>query len=254
MLICRSLWFLVSSGDWSPVTAVVRGSTARWRDRSARPAGRVHRSGVRADQRLCLAASAADVRHVLRHRASPLHGMDRGWPVASAASGGAGRNRGPGRSGLDLGDRRRGLRSRQKGDRRQGRTRSIAAKRAASCTCCLMLRASLSPPPCQVRTCTTVSPSSRSSSALPPSVPPGTTAAPARQTPRRQGLLLREHLIWLRERGLVARIARPGIESGERLGRHRWKIERSIAWLFGYRRLTIRRNERARTSSPWPLP
>ncbi|MEU5572531.1 IS5 family transposase [Streptomyces coeruleorubidus] len=49
-----------------------------------------------------------------------------------------------------------------------------------------------------------------------------------------------EHLSWLRERGLVARIARPGIESGERLGRHRWKIERSIAWLFGYRRLTIR--------------
>ncbi|WP_181007367.1 IS5 family transposase [Streptomyces sp. SM1] len=49
-----------------------------------------------------------------------------------------------------------------------------------------------------------------------------------------------EHLIWLRERGLVARIARPGIESGERLGRHRWKIERSIAWLFGYHRLTIR--------------
>lgn len=49
-----------------------------------------------------------------------------------------------------------------------------------------------------------------------------------------------EHLIWLRERGIVARIARPGIESGERLGRHRWKIERSIAWLFDYRRLTIR--------------
>ncbi|MFI6475984.1 transposase [Streptomyces sp. NPDC050516] len=49
-----------------------------------------------------------------------------------------------------------------------------------------------------------------------------------------------EHLAWLRERGLVARIARPGIESGERLGRHRWKIERSIAWLFGYRRLTVR--------------
>ena len=32
------------------------------------------------------------------------------------------------------------------------------------------------------------------------------------------------HLAWLRERGLVPRIARPGIESGERLGRHRWKI------------------------------
>lgn len=48
------------------------------------------------------------------------------------------------------------------------------------------------------------------------------------------------HLTWLRERGLAPRIARPGIESGERLGRHRWKIERSIAWLFGYRRLTVR--------------
>ncbi|WP_406466544.1 IS5 family transposase [Streptomyces sp. NBC_01594] len=49
-----------------------------------------------------------------------------------------------------------------------------------------------------------------------------------------------ERLRWLRHRNLVPRIARPGIESGERLGRHRWKIERSIAWLFGYRRLTIR--------------
>ncbi|MCX5388893.1 IS5 family transposase [Streptomyces sp. NBC_00094] len=49
-----------------------------------------------------------------------------------------------------------------------------------------------------------------------------------------------EHLRWLRSRNLVARIARPGIESGERLGRYRWKIERSISWLFGYRRLTVR--------------
>ncbi|MFG3323767.1 transposase [Streptomyces sp. NPDC048171] len=49
-----------------------------------------------------------------------------------------------------------------------------------------------------------------------------------------------EYLHWLRGRNLIARIARPGIESGERLGRHHWKIERSIAWLFGYRRLTVR--------------
>ncbi|WP_373429199.1 IS5 family transposase [Streptomyces sp. V4I23] len=49
-----------------------------------------------------------------------------------------------------------------------------------------------------------------------------------------------ERLKWLRERGIVPRIARPGIESSERLGRHRWKIERSISWLFGYRRLTVR--------------
>lgn len=49
-----------------------------------------------------------------------------------------------------------------------------------------------------------------------------------------------EHLRRLRSRNLITRIARPGIESGERFGRHRWKIERSISWLFGYRRLTVR--------------
>ncbi|WP_158581741.1 IS5 family transposase [Actinomadura spongiicola] len=49
-----------------------------------------------------------------------------------------------------------------------------------------------------------------------------------------------EHLAWLRGRGIVPRIARAGVESSERLGRHRWKIERTLAWLFGYRRLTIR--------------
>lgn len=49
-----------------------------------------------------------------------------------------------------------------------------------------------------------------------------------------------EHLAWLRSRGFVPRIARPGVESSQRLGRHRWKIERSFSWLFGYRRLTVR--------------
>ncbi|MFE7599883.1 IS5 family transposase, partial [Streptomyces sp. NPDC057494] len=48
------------------------------------------------------------------------------------------------------------------------------------------------------------------------------------------------NLAWLRERNITPRIARPGVESPERLGRHRWKIERSISWLFGYRRLTVR--------------
>lgn len=45
---------------------------------------------------------------------------------------------------------------------------------------------------------------------------------------------------WLRERGITPKIARRGIESSERLGRYRWKIERTIAWFTGYRRLTIR--------------
>ncbi len=46
--------------------------------------------------------------------------------------------------------------------------------------------------------------------------------------------------VWLRERGITPRIARRGVESSERLGRHRWKVERTIAWLGGYRRLTLR--------------
>lgn len=45
---------------------------------------------------------------------------------------------------------------------------------------------------------------------------------------------------WLRDRGIGVRIARKGIESGERLGRHRWVIERTISWLTGYHRLNIR--------------
>lgn len=44
----------------------------------------------------------------------------------------------------------------------------------------------------------------------------------------------------LRRRGITPRIARRGIESGERLGRHRWVVERTLAWLNQYRRLRIR--------------
>jgi hypothetical protein len=76
----------------------------------------------------------------------------------------------------------------------------------------------------------------------------GIPAVRSRRGPRReaagedpggQSVLLRRHLRWLRGRNLVPRIAWPGIESGERLGLHRWKIERSISWLFGYRGLTV---------------
>ena len=46
--------------------------------------------------------------------------------------------------------------------------------------------------------------------------------------------------VWLRRRGIVPRIARKGIDSSDKLGRHRWVIERTVSWLFGYRRLTTR--------------
>jgi transposase len=49
----------------------------------------------------------------------------------------------------------------------------------------------------------------------------------------------------LRARGITPRLARRGIESSERLGRHRWLVERSLAWLLGCRRLGVRYERRA---------
>ena len=50
---------------------------------------------------------------------------------------------------------------------------------------------------------------------------------------------------FLHRRHIKVRIARKGIESRERLGRHRGVIERTLAWLHRYRRLTIRYERRA---------
>lgn len=51
---------------------------------------------------------------------------------------------------------------------------------------------------------------------------------------------------YLRRRGIVPRIARRGVESKERLSRHRWVVERTISWLHrGFRRLQTRYERRA---------
>jgi transposase len=47
-----------------------------------------------------------------------------------------------------------------------------------------------------------------------------------------------------RGRGIVPRLARRGIESSDRLGRHRWKAERTFAWLNRFRRLAVRHERR----------
>ncbi len=44
----------------------------------------------------------------------------------------------------------------------------------------------------------------------------------------------------LHRRRIRVRIARKGIDSSQKLGRHRWVVERTLAWLNRYRRLTIR--------------
>ena len=49
----------------------------------------------------------------------------------------------------------------------------------------------------------------------------------------------------LRRRGIKPRIARRGIESSHRLGRHRRRVDRTIAWLLGFRYLQVRSGRRA---------
>ncbi|MFF7392483.1 transposase [Streptomyces scabiei] len=49
----------------------------------------------------------------------------------------------------------------------------------------------------------------------------------------------------VRERGIVPAIARRGTRHGTGLGTYRWAIERSLAWLHGFRRLRIRWERRA---------
>ncbi len=48
----------------------------------------------------------------------------------------------------------------------------------------------------------------------------------------------------LSRRHIRIRIARKGIDSSEKLGRHRWVVERTLAWLNRYRRLAIRYERR----------
>ena len=48
----------------------------------------------------------------------------------------------------------------------------------------------------------------------------------------------------IRRRNGVPRIARRGVESSERLGRHRWVVERTLSWLNRFRRLKVRYERR----------
>jgi transposase len=48
-----------------------------------------------------------------------------------------------------------------------------------------------------------------------------------------------------RARRIAGRIARRGIDTSEKLGRQRWVVERTLAWLNRFRRLTVRYERRA---------
>jgi transposase len=45
---------------------------------------------------------------------------------------------------------------------------------------------------------------------------------------------------YLRRRRITARIARIGVDSSARLGRHRWVVERTLGRLLSYKRLVLR--------------
>ena len=49
----------------------------------------------------------------------------------------------------------------------------------------------------------------------------------------------------LRRRGITPLIARRGIAHGSGLGRWRWVVERTFAWLHGFKRLLVRYERRA---------
>lgn len=49
----------------------------------------------------------------------------------------------------------------------------------------------------------------------------------------------------VRRRGIAVRIARKGVESSERLGRHRWIVESCLSWLQHNRRLARRYDRKA---------
>ena len=47
-----------------------------------------------------------------------------------------------------------------------------------------------------------------------------------------------------RARRIKPRITRRGVESSQRLGRHRWVVERTLGWLARFRRLVVRYEQR----------
>ncbi len=80
--------------------------------------------------------------------------------------------------------------------------------------------------------------------AIPPIIGPRGKPGRPRKRPAKlhadKGYDVRHCRRYLRRRGIACRIARKGVESATRLGRHRWVVERTFAWLNRFRRLPIR--------------
>src|SRR5512135_3233774 len=226
--------------------AAGRASAGR-RHPLCRGPGGVHRDRLRAEGRRRLAAAAGGGRRVAGDRAPPVRRLDRRRAVAPAAPGSP---RSPRRAG---GDRlvpcggRRGQHPREKRGALTGPNPVARGKPGSKLH--LLTDATDLPLAVAVSAAPT-----HDSLALIPLVQAIPAIRSARGPRRRRPAKLHadtgyddEHLrAWLRARGITPRIARRGVESSERLGRHRWVVERSLAWLTGYRRLTLRYERSAR--------
>jgi transposase len=60
-----------------------------------------------------------------------------------------------------------------------------------------------------------------------------------------KGYRSRKNQRLLRARNIRSRIARPRVDTSERLGKHRWVVERTFAWLNQMKRLAVRYERRA---------
>src|SRR5262245_16162586 len=140
----------------------------------------------------------------------------------------------------------------KRGEKPQGRTPSTAASWVPSTTCSSTAKASRSrcnsrrPMPTTRPTWNARSTRSRPSSArraspdTPASDPRSCTPTRATTTPRSAAPSVGE----ASPRGSPV-AGWSGVESSERLGRYRWVVERSLAWLLGFRRLGVRYERRA---------
>ncbi|MEV3920716.1 transposase [Actinomadura coerulea] len=149
--------------------------------------------------------------------------------MAAAASCGSGRARGPWAGGLGVGDRGR-RRPCEKGGSLTGRNPVGRGKKGSK----LHVLSDAAGLPLVVAISAANAHDSQAFKPLLMALP----AIRSRRGPRRRRPIKvradkahnsAEHLTRLRRRGMVPRIARAGVESSERLGRHRWKIERTLA-------------------------
>ncbi|MCK4124502.1 transposase [Ralstonia pseudosolanacearum] len=80
---------------------------------------------------------------------------------------------------------------------------------------------------------------------------PGPIRCAARQASREEGIRLRALSATPAQAEHQPRIARRGIARNDRLGKHRWVVERTHAWLAGFGKLQIRFERSLDTHLAW---